>query len=244
MRAWVNGQLLSDPTAPAVHDHGPRVHRRRRGLRGGQGASTGSRSRSPATSRASARSAERLGLPVLDDAEVRRGIAAVLDGFDEPLGRLRITYTGGPAPLGSGRGDAAAHPGRRRRAARPSRGRRPARSPCPGRATSAGRWPGVKSTSYAENVVALAYAAERGATEAVFANLRATSARAPAPTSSTSLDGELRTPTLASGCLAGITRALILEWCDAVEVDEPIEIGERARRARSSSPRPPATPRP
>ena len=38
------------------------------------------------------------------------------------------------------------------------------------------------------------------------------------------LDGELRTPTLASGCLAGITRALLLEWCDAVEVDEPIEV--------------------
>ena len=30
----------------------------------------------------------------------------MLDGFDEPAGRLRITYTGGPAPLGSGRGDA------------------------------------------------------------------------------------------------------------------------------------------
>ncbi len=43
------------------------------------------------------------------------------------------------------------------------------------------------------------------------------------------LDGELRTPTLASGCLAGITRALILEWCDAVEVDEPIDrVSEQA----------------
>ena len=37
------------------------------------------------------------------------------------------------------------------------------------------------------------------------------------------VDGELRTPTLASGCLAGVTRALVLEWFGGVEVDEPIE---------------------
>jgi branched-chain amino acid aminotransferase len=34
----------------------------------------------------------------------------------------------------------------------------------------------------------------------------------------------VRTPTLASGCLAGITRALLVEWCDVVEVDEPLEV--------------------
>src|SRR6478752_5559209 len=38
------------------------------------------------------------------------------------------------------------------------------------------------------------------------------------------VDGELRTPTLASGCLAGVTRALVLEWYGGVEVDEPIEV--------------------
>ena len=43
------------------------------------------------------------------------------------------------------------------------------------------------------------------------------------------VDGELRTPTLASGCLAGITRALILEWYGATEVDAPIEaVAEQA----------------
>ena len=82
---------------------------------------------------------------------------------------------------------------------------------------------GVKSTSYAENVVALAYAAERGATEAVFPNLQGHLCEGTGSNVFYVLDGELRTPTLASGCLAGITRALILEWCDAVEVDEPIE---------------------
>ncbi len=42
------------------------------------------------------------------------------------------------------------------------------------------------------------------------------------------LDGTLVTPTLASGCLAGITRALALEWLadelDVVERDAPIEV--------------------
>jgi branched-chain amino acid aminotransferase len=38
-------------------------------------------------------------------------------------------------------------------------------------------------------------------------------------------DGRLLTPTLASGCLAGITRELVLEWCDeAIEEDAPVEV--------------------
>ena len=36
------------------------------------------------------------------------------------------------------------------------------------------------------------------------------------------LDGELVTPPLASGCLAGVTRALLLEWTGAVERDVPL----------------------
>ncbi len=42
------------------------------------------------------------------------------------------------------------------------------------------------------------------------------------------VDGELRTPSLASGCLAGVTRALLLEWYGGREVDEPIGVVERA----------------
>jgi branched-chain amino acid aminotransferase len=38
------------------------------------------------------------------------------------------------------------------------------------------------------------------------------------------VDGELRTPTLASGCLAGISRELLLEWHGGREVDEPLEV--------------------
>ncbi len=53
-----------------------------------------------------ARSAAGMGLPEVDDDACRAGVAAVLEGQELPLGRIRITYTGGPAPLGSGRGDA------------------------------------------------------------------------------------------------------------------------------------------
>ena len=46
------------------------------------------------------------------------------------------------------------------------------------------------------------------------------------------VDGELRTPSLASGCLAGISRELVLEWCGATEVDEPLaEVRARASEA-------------
>ena len=36
------------------------------------------------------------------------------------------------------------------------------------------------------------------------------------------------TPTLASGCLAGVTRALVLEWYGGREVDEPIAVVDGA----------------
>ena len=87
---------------------------------------------------------------------------------------------------------------------------------------------GLKTTSYAENVVALAHARERGASEAVFANLAGHLCEGTGSNVFYVVDGELRTPTLASGCLAGVTRALILEWYGGREVDEPIEVVERA----------------
>ena len=36
-------------------------------------------------------------------------------------------------------------------------------------------------------------------------------------------DGELVTPTLESGALAGVTRALVLEWFGGVERDVPLD---------------------
>ena len=57
---------------------------------------------------------------------------------------------------------------------------------------------GLKTTSYAENVVALADASERGATEAVFANLAGHLCEGTGSNVFYVVDGELRTPTLAA----------------------------------------------
>jgi branched-chain amino acid aminotransferase len=168
-------------------------------------------------------SAEGLGLPKPDLDEVRGAVGEVLGDSAEPLSRIRITYTAGPAPLGSARGDgeptlvvvAAPLP----EAAESSR---VATVPWP--RNELGALAGLKTTSYAENVVMLAYAQERGAGEAVMANLAGNLCEGTGTNVFYVLDGELRTPTLASGCLAGVTRALVLEWYGATEVDEPIDV--------------------
>ena len=86
----------------------------------------------------------------------------------------------------------------------------------------------MKTTSYAENVIALAAAQQEGATEAVFANLQGHLCEGTGSNVFYVVDGQLRTPTLSSGCLAGVTRRLVLEWYGATEVDEPIEVAAAA----------------
>ena len=87
---------------------------------------------------------------------------------------------------------------------------------------------GLKTTSYAENVVALAEARKRGASEAIFANTIGHLCEGTGSNVGYVIDGEARTPSLDSGCLAGVTRALLLEWCDVVEADEPIGVLDEA----------------
>jgi branched-chain amino acid aminotransferase len=92
---------------------------------------------------------------------------------------------------------------------------------------------GLKTTSYADNVIALARAKAHGAVEALFANTRGELCEATGSNVFVALDGTLRTPPLDSGCLAGITRELVLEWCahEGVEVVEetlPLDVLERA----------------
>src|SRR3954471_21811856 len=194
MRAWVNGRLLEDPAAPAitVSDHGLTV---------GDGVFEAVKvvDGTPfALSRhltRLARSAAGLGLPDFDEAEVRRGVDAVLAEENLPLGRLRITYTGGVAPLGSGRGDnpptVVVVADVLRRAAQ-----HVSVVTVPWPRNERGALAGLKTTSYAENVVALAYAAERGASEAIFANLAGQLCEGTGSNVFYVVDGELRTPTL------------------------------------------------
>src|SRR3954451_20713217 len=100
MRTWVNGTLLTHPDAPAVaaRDHGLTV---------GDGVFEVVKvvdgrtfALEPHLQRL-LRSSLGLGLRAPDLDDVRRGIEAVLEGDPLTLGRVRVTWTGGLAPLGS-----------------------------------------------------------------------------------------------------------------------------------------------
>jgi len=226
VHVWVNGQLLDDPTAPTlrVDDHGLVV---------GDGVFESvevTDGRAFALTRHLDRllvSAAGLGLTGVDLDDVRAGVDATLAAEHLERGKLRITVTGGPGPLGSARGDGpltvvvAAEP------IGPSDASA-AIVTVPWLRNERGALSGLKTTSYADNVIALAEARRHGASEAIFANLAGNLCEGTGSNVFYVVDGELRTPTLASGCLAGVTRALILEWYGGREVDEPIGVAEDA----------------
>ena len=87
---------------------------------------------------------------------------------------------------------------------------------------------GLKTTAYAENLIALAAASRAGRTESLLADSRGRLSEGTGTNVFYVVDGELRTPSLATGCLPGVTRALVLEWCGAREVEEPMAVLERA----------------
>ena len=81
---------------------------------------------------------------------------------------------------------------------------------------------GVKSTSYAENVVALEWARQRGAGEALLANTAGNLCEGTGSNVFALLGGRLVTPPLSSGCLAGVVRSLLVEGGLASEEDIPV----------------------
>jgi len=219
VKIWLNGSLRDDGEARvSVFDHG---------LTTGDGVFEAMKvvggvpfalTRHLARLRASAAA---LGLPAPDEAELRAGLDALLADAGRPeRARARITMTAGECPLGSERG-----------------------GPAPTMVIALGAlreadaaadvvllpWPrnergvlaGVKTTSYAENVLALAYARERGAAESVFLNTAGNLCEGTGSNVFVAVDGRLVTPPLTAGCLAGVTRALVIEWADAAEEDLP-----------------------
>lgn len=162
-----------------------------------------------------------LGLACPDPALLVEALASVVDANGLSRGRLRITVTGGDSPLGSERGaggpmvlvaggpltawpetaDVAVVPWPR---------------------NERGALAGLKTTSYGENVVALAYARERGASEAIFANTVGDLCEGTGSNVFVGIGGRLVTPALRSGCLAGVTRALVVEAAGALEEDLPL----------------------
>ncbi len=222
MRAWVNGTLLDDPNEGvlSVFDHGVTVgdgvFETVKAVGGRPFALTRHLQRL-------ARSAEGLGLRPPPEGVVREAVSAVLDGEGASVGRIRITLTGGPSPLGSDRGTAG--PTLMVAAAGESVWE-PATmiATVPWPRNERGALSGLKTTSYAENVVALAHAKQSGASEAIFANTQGVLCEGTGSNIFYVIDGELFTPTLESGCLAGVTRALVLEWAGGTERDAPIHV--------------------
>jgi branched-chain amino acid aminotransferase len=157
-------------------------------------------------------SAEGLGLSTPDSAELREAAEAVLAANGIGEARLRITITGGPSPLGSERGSAAPTVIVAATEARPWAPSEPVVT-VPWPRNERGATAGLKTISYAENVRALAYAHEHGATEAIFLNTRGELCEATGSNVFTVVDGTVLTPPGDAGCLLGVTRALVLELC-------------------------------
>ncbi len=175
------------------------------------------------------RSLAGLGFPGPPGERVREAVDAVVQdaGDSAAFARLRITVTSGIGPLGSDRGSvdptlvvtcvpAKAWPATSTLATVPwVRNERSAVA-------------GLKTTSYAENAVALAEAHRRGASEAVVADTQGRLCEGTGSNVFVVVDGEVLTPHLRCGALAGITRELVLEWAPAVapvrEADLPYEI--------------------
>ena len=76
---------------------------------------------------------------------------------------------------------------------------------------------GLKTTSYAENVKALHSARDVGCSEAVFLNTSGWLCEGTGTNIFFVAGGNLVTPDLSSGCLAGITRELVIEIADVEE---------------------------
>ncbi|MFE9246447.1 aminotransferase class IV [Nocardiopsis sp. NPDC006938] len=170
-----------------------------------------------------ARSARGLGMDEPDLDLVADGVARAIAANPELTdARVRITVTDGNGPLGSARGQG-------EQTAIVAMGPFP---PIPTTTDVAlAPWPrnefgalaGLKTTSYADNVRALAYASERGASEAVFRNVSGNLCEGTGSNVFVVLDGRLVTPPLSAGPLAGVTRELVLEWYGGEEEDVPME---------------------
>jgi len=217
---WINGALHAPEDARiSVFDHGilvgDGVFETVKAVRGEAFALTRHLDRL-------ATSAAGLGLPSPDLAAIRQGTLDVLAAAPaSDLARIRITYTSGVGPLGSDRGTAgttaivAVAP----QAPFPATGDV---SVVPWPRNERGALSGLKTTSYGDNAKALEYAHDRGGAEAIFGNLAGNLCEGTGSNVFLVQGGELITPPLSSGCLAGITRALVLEWVGGEERDVPL----------------------
>jgi branched-chain amino acid aminotransferase len=151
------------------------------------------------------------------------GVLASVARFPSPCW-LRVTVTAGPAKMAAG--DRPTAP-TIIAAVAPMVPWRPVTDVVvlPWRRNEHGALTGLKTISYLENGVGLRYARERQAEEGIFANTAGNLCEGTGTNVFVVHDGRLVTPPLSAGCLAGVTRALLLEWLpDIVEADLPIDV--------------------
>ncbi|HEX5614757.1 MAG TPA: aminotransferase class IV [Acidimicrobiia bacterium] len=157
-------------------------------------------------------SAAGLELPLPDPAELRAAADAVIDANRLTEARLRVTITGGPAGPASHRGSA---PPTVLIVAAPIDPTAEivdlVTSPWPRNERSA--LAGIKAISYAENVRVLLHARRHGAHDGLFCDTRGRVCETTGANVFTVSDGIVRTPALDTGCLPGVTRALVMEEC-------------------------------
>ena len=215
MKAWVDGALVDLAQARvSILDHGflvgDGVFETLRVYRGTPFAWTRHLERLYTSARG-------LGIEPPDAALLRAAASDVLAANALVEGRLRITVTAGIAPPGSGRGNApptafvVAFP------IEPAATRIDVVT-VPWTRNEKGAIAGLKTISYAANVRALAYAHERDAGEAIFANTQGNLCEATGSNVFVVRDGALLTPPASAGCLLGVTRALLLELAAAAGI--------------------------
>jgi|SRR5690625_89231 len=186
-----------------------------------------------------------LGLPIPPLTNIRDAVADAVDAWRQhnspgQRGRLRLTITGGPGPMGLTMTDVV-----------PTVlvSISPAQPAGIGQGISAVTSPwsvnpntplaGTKTTSYGNQTVLMNYARERGAQEVISSTVAGEISEGAASNIFVERDGELLTPRLATGCLAGITRALLLEWGEAENLPvREAEEGELPARLLEQIPSP------
>lgn len=158
-----------------------------------------------------AESAGIVGLPLPDPADVRRVVTATLAATPLPCGRLRISWDGStPAATVEA---LVAHPPTTTVIQAPE-----VRDPTD--PTS-----GAKSEALgSQGRTLVAWAREQGAGDTVLATRDGVLAEGATSNVFYVVDGELRTPTRATGLLAGIARSLLIHTIGAREVDAPYEV--------------------
>jgi branched-chain amino acid aminotransferase len=165
------------------------------------------------------RSANGLALEIpRTDAELRAAITETIAANGPNGGRVRVTVTGGVGPLGSERGTTGSSV---IIAVSPQDPWPPSASvvTVPWRRNEHSAVAGLKTTSYADNVVALRHARDQGADEAIFANTAGHLCEGTGTNIFVGSAGKLYTPPLASGCLGGIIRGLVVETVAVIETD-------------------------